>query len=147
MQRCHEIYRESPSLEHRRSAIELLRVVGDRRVLPWISDYLADEDAGVRIWGIGVVIEMLFDGMIEPDSAQPFAAQAARPAAPRVRQKARFLERLIVERPSTRRASTSRSREIRALRGRGRCRRCSCATPRPAGDRGTRRPRWRADVR
>jgi hypothetical protein len=44
MQRCHELYETSADLFIRRRAVELLRVVADRRALPWIAAYLADPD-------------------------------------------------------------------------------------------------------
>src|SRR5262245_34338481 len=43
MERCYEIFM-GHDLERRRAAVELLRVAGDHRVLPWISEFLNDAD-------------------------------------------------------------------------------------------------------
>ncbi|HEY9749123.1 MAG TPA: HEAT repeat domain-containing protein [Allocoleopsis sp.] len=60
MKHCYEIFKHSKNLDDRRSAIELLRVVGDRRVLAWIPEFLADPDPGIQAWGIGVIDQLLF---------------------------------------------------------------------------------------
>ena len=39
MIRCYEIFKSDAGLERRRTAVELLRVVADRRVLPWIEEF------------------------------------------------------------------------------------------------------------
>jgi hypothetical protein len=48
MVRCREIFASESDLQTRRSAVELLRVVADRRVLPWIPEFLADRDPESR---------------------------------------------------------------------------------------------------
>jgi hypothetical protein len=48
MLRCREIYDSSHDIHARRSAVELLRVVADARVLPWVDDFLADPDPDIQ---------------------------------------------------------------------------------------------------
>jgi pimeloyl-ACP methyl ester carboxylesterase len=50
MEYCYEIYKMDSNLENRRMAVELLRVAADDRVVPWIKEYLEDQDLGIRIW-------------------------------------------------------------------------------------------------
>lgn len=42
MSYCYEIFKAQGKIETRRSAVELLRVVADRRALPWVSEFLED---------------------------------------------------------------------------------------------------------
>jgi hypothetical protein len=65
MQRCHELYLTHSELAVRRAAIELLRVVADRRALPWVSEYLADPDREIQFWGAGIVDQLLFSDLVE----------------------------------------------------------------------------------
>ena len=69
MQRCHEIYSGAGDPETRRRAIELLRVVADRRALPWIGRYLADADRDIQSWAAGIVDQLLFAGLVEIEEA------------------------------------------------------------------------------
>jgi hypothetical protein len=76
MQPCREISTESRDPDERRAAVELVRVVADRTVLPWLSDYLDDADEVVQQWGIGVVDQLLFSGLIEPEDAESLLRRA-----------------------------------------------------------------------
>ena len=51
MERCYELYNNSDDIDTRRSAVELLRVVADGRVLPWIPRFLTDSDDSIQLWG------------------------------------------------------------------------------------------------
>ena len=64
MQRCYEIFRSDADIESRRTAIELLRVVADERVLDWVDEFLADSDVGIQNWAMGILDQMLFGGDI-----------------------------------------------------------------------------------
>lgn len=44
MNHCRKIFRSHAPLAARRTAIELLRSVCDRRILPWVPEFLADPD-------------------------------------------------------------------------------------------------------
>jgi hypothetical protein len=67
MTRCYEIYRDSKSEDARQTAIELLRVVADRTALPWVAEFLADDDAAVQSWGAGVVDQLLWSSLVRVD--------------------------------------------------------------------------------
>ena len=48
--RCREISTVATDSEQRRSAVELLRVVADRRALPWVRGYLDEDDEMIHVW-------------------------------------------------------------------------------------------------
>ena len=75
MQRCHEIYEAESEPNEKASAIELLRVCSDHRVLPWISRYLTDEDESIQLWGAGVVDQLIWSELVEPDDCQSLLAK------------------------------------------------------------------------
>jgi hypothetical protein len=65
MRRCYETFKGDDSAEARRMAVELLRVLADRRALVWIPEFLADEDPLIQTWGIGVLDQLLSSELIE----------------------------------------------------------------------------------
>src|SRR5215475_14494074 len=77
MARCRELAALSNESETRRSAVELLRVVADRRFLPWVSEFLDDKDAHVQSWGIGVLDQLLWSELIESEEAEEVLERAA----------------------------------------------------------------------
>jgi len=78
MARCHELAQLPNEIETRRNAVELLRVVADRRALPWVSDFLDDTDFQVQSWGVGVLGQLLWSELIEPEEAEELLERAAR---------------------------------------------------------------------
>jgi ribosomal protein S18 acetylase RimI-like enzyme len=71
MQRCYEIFRSNTEPDHRRAAVELLRVVADGRALAWVPEFLQDRDAGVQTWGAGVLDQLVWGGFVDPVSCRP----------------------------------------------------------------------------
>ena len=70
MLRCNELFSTAPDLEVRRSAVELLRVVADRRVVPWVPMFLADPDPAIQSWGIAVLDQLVFSALIDAEEAR-----------------------------------------------------------------------------
>ena len=70
MSYCYEIFKGPQELPARRAAIELLRLVADRRALPWIPEFLHDSDPDIQAWGIGVLDQLLYSELIWPDEAE-----------------------------------------------------------------------------
>lgn len=66
MERCYEIFRHGESLEDRRAAVELLRVVADRRAVQWLPEFFDDPDPAIRQWGAGIVDQLAFSQLIDP---------------------------------------------------------------------------------
>ena len=98
MQRCYEIYRDSKDLEHRRTAVELLRVVADRRALPWVQEFLQDPDPGIQQWGIGLVDQLSWSSLINLDQARSILDSARQHENPHVRERISFIESYLRER-------------------------------------------------
>jgi hypothetical protein len=67
MLRCREIFASKADIQARRSAVELLRVVADRRVLPWVPEFLADLDPEIQAWAIGIVDQLVFSRLVDPE--------------------------------------------------------------------------------
>lgn len=86
MQYCYEIYQSNADIETKRFAIELLRVMADRRVLPWIEDFLNDADEGIQNWGIGVIDQMAFKDLVSESEVQTLLNKSARHPNPNVRR-------------------------------------------------------------
>ena len=90
MLRCRELAQLPNDIETRRSAVEFLRVVADRRVLSWISEFLDDDDPGIQNWGIGVLDQLLFSDLVEPDEAEALLEKAERHENSGVRELVEF---------------------------------------------------------
>jgi hypothetical protein len=71
MNHCYEIFKSSRPLDERRMAVELVRVVADNRALPWVDEFLKDPDAGIQLWGAGLLDQLLWSELIEPTAAEP----------------------------------------------------------------------------
>lgn len=91
MKHCYEIFKHSNNLVARRSAVELLRVVGDRKVLEWIPEFLADPDPDIQAWGMGVIDQLLFWELLFDEDVQPILESALNHDNPYVREQAALL--------------------------------------------------------
>jgi len=98
MERCYEIAKTAPSVEERRAAVELLRVVADRRALPWVGELLGDDDAEVQIWATGVLDQLLWSELIEPEEAEDLLRAAEQHTNPSVPERAAFIRRFLADR-------------------------------------------------
>jgi len=98
MARCRELATLPNRIETRRSAVELLRVVADRRALPWVAEFLEDEDAQVQSWGIGILDQLLCSNQIEPEEAEVLLQQAVRHENGAVRERAEFIRGFLRDR-------------------------------------------------
>ena len=96
MDRCHEIFLTTDLEQNASLAINLLQGIADKRVLPWIADYLASDNIGVRLWAVGIVDQLLImNEDIEPAEAMPLIEMALRDADERVRDRAQQLLDMI----------------------------------------------------
>src|SRR5215204_2222574 len=59
MRYCYDIFKSDLPVEFRRSAVELLRVVADKRAVHWIDEFLNDNDPEIQSWGAGVLDQLL----------------------------------------------------------------------------------------
>lgn len=95
---CYELYQTSPDIETRRSAIELLRVLADKRVLLWVNEFLDDEDEGIQAWGFGVLDQLLWKELVEPEEAEALLVRAEQHGNQGVRENAGFVREYLVQR-------------------------------------------------
>jgi HEAT repeat protein len=88
MSYCYEIFKTHEDIETRRIAVALLKHGADRRALPWISEFLEDEDAQIQVWGVSVLDQMLFSYLIEPEEAEDLLRKAEQHENEAVRERA-----------------------------------------------------------
>jgi len=88
MSYCHENFKSHPNIETRRLAVALLKHVADRRALPWISEFLEDEDPQIQTWGACVLDQLLFSYLIEPEEAEDLLRKAEEHENEAVREQA-----------------------------------------------------------
>jgi len=98
MERCREIYRTSDDDQQAADAINLLQVVADRRVLEWIPEFLASENVSVRLWGLGIVDQLLImQEEIEFAEALPLLETGLRDPVEAVRSQAQQILDMATE--------------------------------------------------
>lgn len=98
MKYCYDIYKSEEDIEDKRMAIELLRIVGDRRALEWVGEFLDDPDAGIQIWGVGLLDQLLWSNLIEPEEAKTFLKRAKNHTNSQVRETAKFVRKYLKDR-------------------------------------------------
>jgi hypothetical protein len=98
MQRCYEIYRSAADAESKALAVELLRVIADERVLPWLAEFLNDPDSAIQIWGVGVLDQLLWSELIEPNDVSQLLREARAHTNPQVQERAAFIDSYLQDR-------------------------------------------------
>ena len=102
MKHCHQIFKSSRPLDERRMAVELVRVVADKRALPWVEEFLKDPDPGIQLWGAGLLDQLLWSELVEPTTAEPQLRLAEAHNNEGVVEKARFVRDFLQSRADTR---------------------------------------------
>ena len=69
MKHCYDIYKSDRNIEEKRTAVELLRVIADHRVLVWIYDFLENDDVSIQNWGIRILDQLLWCNLISTKDA------------------------------------------------------------------------------
>jgi hypothetical protein len=98
MSYCYEIFKEPGDLENRRAAVNLLRVVADHRALPWIKGFLDDRDTGIQRCGVGVLDQLLWSELVEPEDTEELIKPAETHSDEYVRERAEFIRRYLQDR-------------------------------------------------
>jgi hypothetical protein len=88
---CYDIWKSSRSIEDRRTAVELLRVVADDRALNWVGQFLEDADEPIQIWGAGVLDQLLWSNLVEPEEAELVLVRAENHSSAAVRERVGFI--------------------------------------------------------
>lgn len=95
MSYCYDIFKGPHQISVRRDAVELLRVVADHRALPWIPEFLDDSDPDIQAWGIGVLDQLLFSELIEPEEAEDLIRRAELHPSQGVREGAQRIRKYL----------------------------------------------------
>ena len=98
MQRCYEIYHSDADVETKVSAIELLRVVADRRALAWVEGFLADPNPGIQIWGMGVLDQLLWSRLVDTEECEELLRAGRAHQNEQVRKTEAFIQSYLRER-------------------------------------------------
>lgn len=101
MERCYEIYQTNDDPETRCTAIELLRVVADRRALPWIKSFLEDTDEGVQSWAAGIVDQLLWSSLVDPEDCESLLQMMAIHSNQQVLDRYSFIIEFLNERDTS----------------------------------------------
>jgi hypothetical protein len=101
MQRCLEIYEESDDVDARRTAIELLRVVADHRVVDWIDRFLDDPDESIHGCGAGIVDQLLWSNLVQPDACAHLLEKMKVHSSEQVRETYAFVTKYLRSREDT----------------------------------------------
>lgn len=84
----------------RQLAVELLRDIGDERILPWIDEFMTDEDLIVQVWAANCVLKLYYRGLLDDELLAKYYEQFRSHHRIEVRQTAILLkqEQLVQER-------------------------------------------------
>ncbi len=93
--RCYEIFTNSKSIEDKRNAVYLLKYISDRRVLPWIQEFIEYPDEGVQNCCVEIIDQLLYINMIEPEDCMQFLDLINNHENDHVRKIAKSIDTLI----------------------------------------------------
>ncbi len=92
--RCLAIGSSDDAVERRRAAIELLSVIADRRVLPFVRGFLDDPDSDIPSWGAEILDQLLSARLVELEEIEPLLAIIDAHPNPAVRRIGRLIREL-----------------------------------------------------
>jgi hypothetical protein len=98
MRYCYDIFKSDLPIEIRRSAVELLRVVADKRAVDWIYEFLNDDDLEIQSWGAGVLDQLLWSELIYPEEIEHLLVKAETHSNIGVRERAEFIRGFLRKR-------------------------------------------------
>jgi HEAT repeat protein len=104
MNYCYEIYKSEPNTRRSGAAVFLLYEMADRRVLPWVAEFLEDANMDVR-WNGVMSLQNILSGPLDDvgiASAKKLLAKAQSDADEKVRQLARKVHVRLASDPSLR---------------------------------------------
>lgn len=97
MEECYRLFKTEEDVQIKRDAVELLRVVADRRAIKWVPEFLAHEDQGIQNWGIGVIDQLVFSELCDGDEVASIIQAAKNHANEYVREKAQCILSSLAE--------------------------------------------------
>jgi len=93
MMECYRVFRDSADPVERGCAVSLLRDVADGTALGWLDAMLNDPEPGIQQGGAALLAELVWDGRVEPEEAEPWVVKAEGHDNPDVRRVARQMRR------------------------------------------------------
>jgi hypothetical protein len=76
MKHCYEIFKTSKNFDKRIRAVELLPYVGDKRILPWIPEFLANPDETIQNLSMRIIEQFLYRHLVCEEEVQPILKKA-----------------------------------------------------------------------
>jgi hypothetical protein len=98
MRYCYDVFKSDLPVEARRLAVELLRVVADKRAVGWIDEFLNDDDAEIQAWGAGVLDQLLWSYLVKPEEVEHLLLKAENHSNVGVQERAEFIRGFLKDR-------------------------------------------------
>ena len=98
MKRCYQIHQEDEDPARRRAAVELLRLVADKRVIPWILEFLEDDDQDIQLAGVGILDQLLWRGLVKVEEVEELLRKACTHRSEEVRKMAQSVQEYLQRR-------------------------------------------------
>jgi HEAT repeat protein len=64
MKVCYDIFKNDDAVKRRINAVEMLQIIGDLQVVPWVKDFLQDPDDRIQEAGAGIIERLFKDGYV-----------------------------------------------------------------------------------
>jgi hypothetical protein len=104
MERCYEIYKQDPASNRASAAVFLLSEMADSRVLPWMREFLDDDNEGIR-WNGLMALRMVLEGPLGDEGiaiAKELLTKAASDSDQRLHERAREIRHQLASNPRLR---------------------------------------------
>lgn len=104
MERCYEIYKKEPASQRACAAVFLLSEMADSRVLPWVREFLEDNDKSIR-WNGLMALQMILEGPLGDagiETAKELLAKAESDCDQRLQERAKQIRRQLASDPTLR---------------------------------------------
>lgn len=95
MEECYQVFKTHQDVQHKRFAVELLRVVADRRAIEWVPEFLQFNDSEVQQWGIGVIDQLFFSELCDEEEITDILNIALKHPNHFVREKAEYIQSMV----------------------------------------------------
>lgn len=95
MEECYRLFKTEDDVQTKRDAVELLRVIADRRVLKWVPEFLAHDDHFIQNWGIGIIDQLIYSELCDQDDVSSIIQSAKNHENEHVREKAEYILSMI----------------------------------------------------
>jgi len=92
---AYRIYKNS-SGQLKADAVYLIKHIASPASLPWVEEFLQDKD--VAVWGIGVLDQLLWGNLIEPEAAKALLKMAESHTIENVREQTEFIREYLKNR-------------------------------------------------